>query len=42
TKLPESTTPCSSLSNPLYTIFMANNDMSTGTVREASLGTAIA
>jgi len=42
TKLPESTTPRSSLSNPLYTIFTANNDNSTGTIREASLGTAIA
>ncbi|CAG8706828.1 14046_t:CDS:2, partial [Gigaspora margarita] len=34
TKLPESTTPRSSLFNPLYTIFMANNNTSTGTVRE--------
>src|SRR5260364_84400 len=42
TKLPESTTPRSSFTNPLYTIFTANNDTSTGTVREASLGTAIA
>ncbi|CAG8829538.1 37885_t:CDS:1, partial [Gigaspora margarita] len=42
TKLPESTTPRSSLTNPLYTIFTANNNGSTGTIREASLGTAIA
>src|SRR5260363_52303 len=42
TKLPESTTPRSFLTNPLDTIFTANNDTSTGTVREASLGTAIA
>ncbi|CAG8780763.1 36802_t:CDS:2 [Gigaspora margarita] len=42
TKLLESTTPRSSLSNPLYTIFTANNDTSTGTVREASHRTAIA